>query len=160
MLKTTGMYSIVRHPLYLGNYIVVLGALLYTGVWWFCITVSLLFWLYYERIMFAEEEFLRDKFGSDYEQWAQYTPAVLPDFSRWRPPVLPFSFKFVISREYMSLYSALITFAFIGILYGQIHDFERSYTFDWVLFIAIFTFLYSLMRILKKKTRILKVPGR
>ena len=58
-LNTTGLYSVVRHPLYVGNYLMWLGVALFTRAWWAPVIVSLVFWLYYERIMFAEEEFLR-----------------------------------------------------------------------------------------------------
>src|SRR5262245_10107591 len=33
-LNTTGMYSIVRHPLYLGNFFIVLGVVIFYRVWW------------------------------------------------------------------------------------------------------------------------------
>ncbi len=60
-LNTTGMYSVVRHPLYLGNFLIMLGMMMFIQVWWIVIISVLAFWLYYERIIFAEEEFLRKK---------------------------------------------------------------------------------------------------
>ena len=74
-LNTTGMYSIVRHPLYLGNFVIFLGVTLFVEVWWFILVAILLFWVYYERIMFSEEEFLRKKFGDLYLEWSDKTPA-------------------------------------------------------------------------------------
>ena len=65
-LNTTGMYSIVRHPLYLGNYLIGLGISTVLLVWWLPVMYSLLFCLYYERIMFTEEAFLREKFGEEF----------------------------------------------------------------------------------------------
>jgi len=56
-LNTTGMYSIVRHPLYLGNYFMWLGPALLPKSWEVAAIVTLIFWMYYERIMFAEEAF-------------------------------------------------------------------------------------------------------
>ncbi|MEI3423359.1 MAG: hypothetical protein V8R91_21190 [Butyricimonas faecihominis] len=40
----------------------------------------LAYWLYYERIMYAEEQFLRNKFGVAYINWAEITPTILPNF--------------------------------------------------------------------------------
>ncbi|MEO5570538.1 MAG: isoprenylcysteine carboxylmethyltransferase family protein, partial [Bacteroidia bacterium] len=62
-LNSKGIYSIVRHPLYLGNYLIWIGIVLFTLNIWFVIIVSLLYWIYYERIMIAEEAFLEKKFG-------------------------------------------------------------------------------------------------
>src|SRR5689334_21586787 len=83
---TTGMYSLVRHPLYLGNYFLWLGVVLVSRVWWAPVLAILVFWLCYERIMFAEEAYLRQQFGDAFGEWAQRTPAVLPAFTHWRPP--------------------------------------------------------------------------
>src|SRR6476646_11335574 len=60
-INTTGMYSIVRHPLYLGNFLIGFGVSLVQVVWWLPVIYALAFWLYYERIMFAEESFLSQK---------------------------------------------------------------------------------------------------
>jgi len=54
-LNTTGIYSMVRHPLYLGNFFMWLGAAVLTKNGWFIVAFILLYWIYYERIMFAEE---------------------------------------------------------------------------------------------------------
>jgi len=66
-LNTTGMYSLVRHPLYLGNFLMWMGPALLPANGWLATTVVLAFWLYYERIMFAEEEFLRGSYGELYD---------------------------------------------------------------------------------------------
>jgi protein-S-isoprenylcysteine O-methyltransferase Ste14 len=68
-LNTTGMYSIVRNPLYLGNFIIVLGILLFVQVWWIVVIGIVGFWFFYERIVFTEEGFLRRKFGTVFLEW-------------------------------------------------------------------------------------------
>ena len=83
-LNTTGIYSIVRHPLYVGNYLIGLGIVSVLWVWWLPVIYTLLFWLYYERIMFAEEAFLEKQFGETFRKWASVTPAFWPNFSLWR----------------------------------------------------------------------------
>lgn len=47
-LNTTGIYSIVRHPLYLGNFIIWFGLSLILFKWWFTLIVCLVCWVYYE----------------------------------------------------------------------------------------------------------------
>src|SRR5262249_55725425 len=66
-LNTTGMYSLVRHPLYVGNFVIGLGVALAPFVWWLPLSYCLLFCAYYERIMFAEEAYLLRRFGNDFE---------------------------------------------------------------------------------------------
>ena len=80
-LNTQGIYSIVRHPLYLANYLIWAGLLVFSMNIYAFIIVSLVYWLYYERIMFAEEAFLRSQFGRDFENWAASVPAILQNFT-------------------------------------------------------------------------------
>ena len=75
-LNSVGIYSILRHPLYLGNYLIWIGIAIFTYNIYFIIILSLLFWLYYERIMFAEEKFLEKKFGEEYITWSNRIPRV------------------------------------------------------------------------------------
>ena len=78
VLNQTGIYSMVRHPLYLGNYLMWIGIVVFTFNIYFILIVSLAYWLYYERIMFAEERFLERKFGKDYLDWSLKVPAFIP----------------------------------------------------------------------------------
>lgn len=50
-----GLYSIMRHPLYFGNFLIVLGFALFVQVWWFVLIFMLFFSIFYEHIAFAEE---------------------------------------------------------------------------------------------------------
>lgn len=107
-LNTSGMYSMVRHPLYLGNYFMWLAVAVLTGDVWFCFSFSLLYTLYYERIMYAEEQFLTRKFGEVYRQWAAATPAILPAFLLWQRPSLSFSWRKVIKKEKNGLFAIFL----------------------------------------------------
>ncbi|WP_313100976.1 methyltransferase [Epilithonimonas sp.] len=59
-LNTTGIYSIVRNPLYLGNFFMWLGLAMFTENVWFIICFILFYWIYYERIIFAECNFWKE----------------------------------------------------------------------------------------------------
>src|SRR5688572_286405 len=117
-LNRTGIYSVVRHPLYLGNFLMWLGLFLYLGIWWFAIICCLVYWLYYERIMLAEEEFLRGTYGAEYETWASQTPAFIPKLTGWISSNASFSLRNVLKREYNGLFAMLFSFAALnGISY-------------------------------------------
>jgi len=59
VLNTTGAYSVVRHPLYLGNGLIALGVSSFPRAWYLPLIVSLAALLYYERIAMREEKYLR-----------------------------------------------------------------------------------------------------
>ena len=163
-LNTKGIYSTVRHPLYLGNFFMWLGIIIYVGNWWFSIVCCLLFWVYYERIMFAEEFFLRNKFGATYLNWAAKTPAFWPSFSKWESAGWNFSMKNVLKREYNGFFAIFISFALLDILKNYIHygftTFQDLISPFW-LFALLFAFIvFIVLRSLKKYTKVLDVKGR
>lgn len=163
VLNTKGIYSVCRHPLYLGNFFMWLGIILYVGNWWFSIICCLLFWLYYERIMFAEEFFLRKKFGQAYLNWSEKVPAFWPRLGRWQSAEVNFSFKNVLKREYNGFFAIFVSFALVDMLKNWM-DFR---TFDFCLLqdfwqyavIAAFI-IFITLRTLKKTTKVLHVEGR
>ncbi len=159
-LNTTGIYSLVRHPLYLGNFFCWLGISLFVRIWWVSLIFILVFWLYYERIMFAEEEFLRRQFGKDYNTWADDTPAFMPDFRKWRSPALPFSLKNVLKREYSGLFAIISSFTFLEIVGDLFAEGRLEFDRMWIIIFSTGCVIYLTLRWLKKNTGILHVEGR
>ena len=49
-VNSTGFYSIVRRPLYLGNFLMWLSAAMLIANIWFILVFCLVYWVYYERI--------------------------------------------------------------------------------------------------------------
>lgn len=110
VLNTTGLYSVVRHPLYLGNFLSWLGIAMFPQSFLTLLLAVLAFALYYERIMFAEEAFLRGKFRHDFEEWAARTPAFFPRLGQWRRATTPFSWQMVLRGEYSGMFAIVSTF--------------------------------------------------
>jgi protein-S-isoprenylcysteine O-methyltransferase Ste14 len=158
-LNTGGMYSLVRHPLYVGNFLMWLGPALYPGNVWLAVVVVLVFWLYYERIMFAEEEYLRRAYGQSYEQWAQQIPAFIPRLHGWKPPALPFSFRTVLRRELSSFFGMVSVFTVIELVNNLAHG-RPALGRAWQIFFAAGLVVFLLLAFLKRRTRVLRVPGR
>jgi len=113
-INTSGIYSVVRHPLYLGNYGMWAGIVIYTGSWTFFLIFSLAYWIYYERIMFAEERFLEKKFGQAFLDWSAGVPSFIPRFSQWKPSLVPLSVKTILRREYSGILATALGFAFVN----------------------------------------------
>lgn len=123
ILNQTGIYSMVRHPLYLGNYFMWAGMFLLLASAWIFIVFSLIYWLYYERIMLAEEDFLRNKFGQEFKTWSGSIPAFIPSIKNYKKSTKPFSLKMVIRREYTTLSAMVLLFVLLNILNnGVIHQ--------------------------------------
>jgi len=160
VLNTTGIYSLVRHPLYLGNFFMWLGVMMFAYNGWLVLSFIVAYWLYYERIMYAEEEFLRGKFGEAYLEWAQKTPAFCPKFSNWKPFTLKFSWRHVIKREYHGLFGVILAFTILEAVgnYFAIGKFELDWL--WQEIFAVNLVIYLVIRFLAKQTRILHVEGR
>jgi protein-S-isoprenylcysteine O-methyltransferase Ste14 len=159
-LNTSGLYSIVRHPLYLGNYLMWLGVAVFPRVWWAPVIVSLVFWLYYERIMFAEEEFLRRKFGAVYVAWAASTPAFVPRPALWRRPTAPFSLPTVLRREHSSLLALVASLTALEIASDYGYTGHLALDRVWGTALAVTLVLCLTIRAVKHRTRLLHVEGR
>jgi protein-S-isoprenylcysteine O-methyltransferase Ste14 len=159
-VNTTGMYSVVRHPLYVGNFLNWIGVALFPRSAWLALVIALAFWIYYERIMFAEEEFLRGKFGPAYETWAAETPAFLPDVRRWRAPTLPFSARNVLKREYSAVFGIVACLTALDVVRESAARGEAAIDPMWVVLFTAALVLYLLLRTLKRHTRVLHVEGR
>jgi uncharacterized membrane protein len=159
-LNTKGIYSMLRHPLYLGNYFMWIGIVLFTFNFSFVVIVSLLFWLYYERIMFAEERFLERKFGDTYMNWARKTPSFIPCFRKYVRNEMPLSFKSILKREYSGLLATVLGFVFIDDLrrFFETGQFELNTTAHWVLCVTVI--LVLVLRSLKHYTQVFKEEGR
>lgn len=158
-LNTTGMYSLVRHPLYVGNYFMWLGPALLTGNFWFVVSFTLLYWVYYERIMFSEEQFLRGKFGTTYLEWAEKIPAFVPDFKNFVKPNLTFSWKKVVRKEINGLFLLFLVFFLFD--YMGILTKNESKSNPFLLFSLLFlSIAIVVIKIIKKKTDLLKQENR
>jgi hypothetical protein len=159
-LNTTGMYSIVRHPLYVGNYLMWLGVAALPGVWWLPVLVSLAFWLYYERIMLAEEEFLSERFGDGFAQWAARTPAFIPRPGLWCRSTCRFSFRLVLQREYSGLFLLVLTFWAIELTGDFLLTGRLVFDPVWNGIMAGITILCGGIYMLKHRTRLLRIEHR
>ncbi len=159
-LNTLGIYSTVRHPLYVGNFFLWLGIALFPHDWRVALACMAIFWLYYERIVVAEEAFLAERFGAVFEDWARRTPAFVPDPRLYQPAGLPFSLRNVLKREYPAFSGTIFTMFLLEVAgdYKVLGHFTL-YTF-WAVLLVVAAGTHLALRTLKKHTRLLHVPGR
>jgi protein-S-isoprenylcysteine O-methyltransferase Ste14 len=158
-LNVTGIYSIVRHPLYLGNFFMWLGPVLFLRSVWFTVIFCLVYWLYYERIMFAEEQFLRRKFGEAYDKWSEKVSAFIPFTFRIIRPQLPFSIRNVLKREYNSFVNIFVIFALLDLCRNYFLSETIWLNKVWLLSFAGAIVIWAIVRSIHKYTRWLEVKG-
>jgi protein-S-isoprenylcysteine O-methyltransferase Ste14 len=77
-LNTSGPYAHTRNPLYLGNLGITLGLCLVAHEPLLFGLVALLFGLQYRAIIAAEESFLREQFGAEYDGFCARVPRFWP----------------------------------------------------------------------------------
>jgi protein-S-isoprenylcysteine O-methyltransferase Ste14/SAM-dependent methyltransferase len=108
--NATGLYSVLRHPLYFGNFFVFVGLVLLLKSGLFLLFAIAGYLAYYERIVLAKEETLAEQYGEDFAVWAARTPLVVPRLSNWVAPGAPFSWRTAIKREYRTLFLIAVVF--------------------------------------------------
>lgn len=158
-INSTGIYSAVRHPLYLGNFFMWLGPAIITGNFWFVIAFCLFYWVYYERIMYAEEQFLRKKFGTLYTDWAEKVPAFMPSFKNFVKPSLPFSWKKVIKKEKNGLAAVFLIFAAFDIA-GELIQHQKDFNYFLIIMCILTAVMYLILKYLKSQTKVLDEADR
>lgn len=159
-VNKTGIYSVVRHPLYLGNFFMWLGIAMITQDIAFVTIFILIFWIFYERIMFAEEQFLSRKFGDQYKEWASRVPAFIPDFSGWVKSKSTFSLKNLIKRESVGIFNLIFVFWIFSLEYILIRGKSAVISDPWFYIMIATAILTAIIWVIRKKTKLLVVEGR
>lgn len=83
-LATTGAYSLVRHPLYLGNFLILAGFTLACGNWVVVALVAFFFLFYYPAAIRYEDHKLEGIFGDEWRSWSGSIPGMFPTSLRWK----------------------------------------------------------------------------
>jgi len=160
-VNKTGIYSVVRHPLYLGNFFMWLGIAMISQNISFISIFILIFWLFYERIMFAEEQFLSKKFGEEYKEWASKVPAFIPKFSQWISSPSNFSIKNLVKRESVGILNLFVVFWVFSVEFEFLRNNQYAYQQDpWFWMMAIISIVTLIIWVIRKKTTWLLVEGR
>ena len=155
--NSTGIYSIVRHHLYLE--LPDVDWYSFVCLLYFVLIVSLLYWLYYERIMFAEERFLQKSLVRIIFI-GHLRSLLFCSFSNYVKSEVSFSFKSILRREYSGVLATVIGFVFVELARNYFVDqcicISNGYWFTLVVVLA-----FSLiLRTIKKTTTLLDESGR
>lgn len=105
-LQDKGVFAHTRNPMYLGNLLLVTGAIVCINNLVFYLLVLPLFYFIYYSIIAAEEDFLSRKFGTAYDTYKEAVPNRLfpGNMGKWNETVkeMEFSWKRLIRKEHGS----------------------------------------------------------
>jgi protein-S-isoprenylcysteine O-methyltransferase Ste14 len=158
VLNTTGAYSVVRNPLYLGNYLVLMGITVLFQDWELVVINSLAFIAIYVPIIMTEEQFLLSKFGQEYQEYTSRVPCLLPKPWKYVGPRLDWSWRMVLRREHDTVLG--IVLLCLGITCFRDYVISGAVQLDAarVSLLAGSVAVWMVVKCAKKFTRLLVVP--
>ncbi len=156
-LVTEGVFNHCRNPLYVGNILMLLGVGIIANSVLYLVVFIPLFLFIYQTIVLAEENFLRSKFGTQFDQYCNRTDRWFINFNG-----LVTTFKFMhfnakrwLLKEYNTQYIWLAGITLLVLSYPQItnNNIELRNQIGVMIFL-ILTALYLFVRYLKKSGKL------
>ena len=117
-LCTSGPYSRTRNPLYIGNLIIYIGVVLFSGgvhMIQFLIIVIVYFTFQYSMIISLEEQSLSKLFGLSYTNYKNHVPRIIPLLKPWTKgsKITPAAITKTLKIEKRTLQNIFILFCII-----------------------------------------------
>ena len=126
LLAVTGPYAYVRHPLYVGSFLIGCGFCIAVQSLNFFIMFLVLFGFIYRYTVYSEEKELAEKFGVEFISYKESVPRFFPAMTPYRTNVMSsFSWKLVLdNNEYRTwagilIISAVLVIRLLGINLGM-----------------------------------------
>lgn len=159
-LVTTGIFSHCRNPLYVGNIAVSIGMAIASNSILFFSVITPFITFVYVAIVAAEEDFLRKKFGTAFDEYTK-------NVNRWLPSLNGISetfklHRFAWKRVLLKEYNSTFTGTLLGILLIMKAHYEHAHIygdfgeniFVFVAIIIALTIVYLFVKFLKKTHRL------
>lgn len=150
-----GLFSHCRNPLYVGNFLILLGVGIASNSILFLGAGIPFFIFAYTAIIAAEENFLRNKFGREFEDYCARVNRLVPKLSGLRRTLtgMRFNWRRLITAEYGATYIWLAAICLVTLknlwLSGQYDTQPAMVRNLWLLF-ALVSVAYVVARVLKK----------
>ena len=152
-LNVSGIYSVVRNPLYIGNIMIYTGLLLtYSNIYALLFFDAMLIAQYY-FIILAEEDYLERTYGNEYTVYKNKVRSIIPVPGGYRKPVNRFNGVKVIFKENDSVFNALIILIMITQYKQSITSGTFRLTAVSVGFVSVLVILYIVIKTVKSKHR-------
>ncbi|MFQ5682323.1 MAG: methyltransferase family protein [Candidatus Binatia bacterium] len=155
-----GIYAGTRNPMYLGNGLIAVGMTMYTGAPQAYVFLIPFFLFFYQAIIAAEEAYLRNKFGSEYDLYCSTVNRFMPSLNSIRHALsgMPYDWRRAIRKDF-GTFTALLIGLFLTpvwrtyFLQGAVAAKETALSV--LVTVCIIGILYSALKYLKRHTRFL-----
>jgi protein-S-isoprenylcysteine O-methyltransferase Ste14 len=150
-----GMFAHSRNPLYLGNFLILAGVGIASNSMVFLCAAIPFFAFAYWAIIAAEENYLRNKFGQEFDDYCARVNRLIPSFSGVTQTLseTTFNWRRLLTAEYGSMYiwmAAMVLVILKNIWLSGESDANRALMRSLWVILAIVTIAYGVARYLKK----------
>lgn len=116
-LVTEGLFRHSRNPLYVGKFLMALGLGIAANRWSAALALTFAYSFMYHTVVLAEEAYLRNKFGADFDAYCRQVPRWWPRLSGLRDTFSSFTFnwKRVMTKEYSAPLGWVLPITLIGL---------------------------------------------
>jgi protein-S-isoprenylcysteine O-methyltransferase Ste14 len=160
-----GVYGITRNPMYVGNSLIAIGMIMLFGSPFGYFILIPLFLFIYQAIVAAEEAYLSDKFGREYDDYCSAVNRFLPSIDRI-PQVfseMRFDWRHALRRDIGTVAGLTIGLIFVPVWRSYVlHGWDATQAFAIrALYLAsVIGVVYLLLVRLKKSKRLFHNAGR
>jgi protein-S-isoprenylcysteine O-methyltransferase Ste14 len=158
-LVQDGIFAHCRNPLYLGNFFILCGLGLAADSQLFLLVGVPFFTLAYGAIIAAEENYLRQKFGQEYEDYCARVNRFVPRLTGLRQTLQSMEFRWrrLVVKEYGSAYAWMAAMILLRIKdHWTRLGYAQTRAFIWTLtgLLMLLTMAYAWARYLKKSQKL------
>jgi protein-S-isoprenylcysteine O-methyltransferase Ste14 len=116
-LVTQGLFSHTRNPMYVGKFLMVLGAGIASNRWTSLLAITAAYSFMYQAVTLAEEAYLREKFGAAFDRYCRDVPRWWPHLRGLKETFAKTRFNWtrVLVKEYSAPLGWTLPIALIGI---------------------------------------------
>ena len=156
-LVTDGIFKHSRNPLYVGNVLMLAGVGILSNSLIYVAIFIPLFLFIYQAIILAEENFLRKKFGAEFDAYCARVSRWMINFKGIRNTFkeMHFNAKRWILKEYNTQFVWLVGIALILLLkYPQLTDYDNQTRYTLLpIIIVMLGLIYLYVRYMKKSEK-------
>lgn len=153
-LVQDGVFAHCRNPLYDGNLLMLLGLGFIANSFWFLVVGMPFFLFAYRAIVAAEENYLRNQFGAEFDAYCRRVPRFFPNFAgfgkTWRS--MEFHWRRWVVKEHGSAYIWLVAAlaALMQDRWVRTQDLTEPGMYALIAALVLFSLAYVAVRYFKK----------